>query len=172
MKKMMMLIAAALLTGFAQAAAVDWTASGLSDYKNQSFYLFNASSSSDVLAALAAVDGSTAATLAGMSVASGTVSSKGKASATGVTISGDSVFALVLAGEIADGVAYKTITENVSAMSYTPPATSPGNFSSTLATAGISGTMSAGGGGDVPEPTSGLLLLVGGAMLALRRKQK
>ena len=31
---------------------------------------------------------------------------------------------------------------------------------------------STGGGGDVPEPTSGLLLLVGGAMLALRRKQK
>ena len=30
----------------------------------------------------------------------------------------------------------------------------------------------AGGGGDVPEPTSGLLLLVGGAMIALRRKQK
>ena len=29
-----------------------------------------------------------------------------------------------------------------------------------------------GGGGDVPEPTSGLLLLVGGALLALRRKQK
>ena len=29
-----------------------------------------------------------------------------------------------------------------------------------------------GGGGDVPEPTSGLLLLVGAGMLALRRKQK
>lgn len=28
------------------------------------------------------------------------------------------------------------------------------------------------GGGDVPEPTSGILLLVGGAMFALRRKQK
>ena len=28
-----------------------------------------------------------------------------------------------------------------------------------------------GGGGDVPEPTSGLLLLVGGAMLALRRRR-
>ena len=27
-------------------------------------------------------------------------------------------------------------------------------------------------GSDVPEPTSGLLLLIGGAMLALRRKQK
>ena len=40
-------------------------------------------------------------------------------------------------------------------------------------------TMTAGGGGGggggqggIPEPTSGLLLLVGGAMLALRRKQK
>ena len=29
-----------------------------------------------------------------------------------------------------------------------------------------------GGGGGIPEPTSGLLLLIGGAMLALRRKQK
>ena len=28
------------------------------------------------------------------------------------------------------------------------------------------------GGGDIPEPTSGLLLLVGAGMLALRRKQK
>ncbi len=32
-----------------------------------------------------------------------------------------------------------------------------------------SGTTS---GGDIPEPTSGLLLVVGGALLALRRKQK
>ena len=28
-----------------------------------------------------------------------------------------------------------------------------------------------GGSGDIPEPTSGLLLLVGGAMLALRRRR-
>ena len=33
-------------------------------------------------------------------------------------------------------------------------------------------TSGGGGSGGVPEPTSGLLLLVGGAMLALRRKQK
>ena len=38
-------------------------------------------------------------------------------------------------------------------------------------TASSSHTYGAFGGG-VPEPTSGLLLLVGGAMLALRRKQK
>ena len=34
------------------------------------------------------------------------------------------------------------------------------------------GSGGGGEGGGVPEPTSGLLLLVGGAMLALRRKQK
>ena len=33
-------------------------------------------------------------------------------------------------------------------------------------------TSSSGGGENVPEPTSGLLLLVGAGMLALRRKQK
>ena len=33
------------------------------------------------------------------------------------------------------------------------------------------GWTKSGGGTDVPEPTSGLLLLVGGAMLALRRKR-
>ena len=38
---------------------------------------------------------------------------------------------------------------------------------SDLASAGWTKT----GGGDVPEPTSGLLILLGGAMLALRRKR-
>ena len=36
----------------------------------------------------------------------------------------------------------------------------------------ITGWVKAGGSGDIPEPTSGLLLLVGGAMLALRRRQR
>ncbi len=41
----------------------------------------------------------------------------------------------------------------------------------TQPTASASG-WSGGSSGDVPEPTSGILFLVGGAMLALRRKQK
>ena len=83
------------------------------------------------------------------------------------------VFAVVMNAEApADGVSYKYITEDVSAMLYTPPAGAPGTFASTLATAGTTGTMSGGDAPGVPEPTSGLLLLVGGAMLALRRKQK
>ena len=35
----------------------------------------------------------------------------------------------------------------------------------------VSGITKAGGGSDVPEPTSGLLLVLGGAMLALRRRR-
>ena len=36
---------------------------------------------------------------------------------------------------------------------------------------GITKTAQGGGGGDIPEPTSGLLLVLGGAMLALRRRR-
>ena len=36
----------------------------------------------------------------------------------------------------------------------------------------MGGSVSEGGGGGIPEPTSGLLLLIGGSLLALRRKQK
>ena len=46
------------------------------------------------------------------------------------------------------------------------------NWSSSefLGDSGYVGTVSGGGG--IPEPTSGLLLLIGGSLLALRRKQK
>jgi len=52
--------------------------------------------------------------------------------------------------------------------------TQQGNFAEVIAAAGGIGASMGGtvtGGGDIPEPTSGLLLLVGGAMLALRRKR-
>ena len=50
----------------------------------------------------------------------------------------------------------------------------PAAFGPTQASNPISawGPKSGSGGGDIPEPTSGLLLLVGAGMLALRRKQK
>ena len=45
-------------------------------------------------------------------------------------------------------------------------------FASSSFTADKASYPAGGGSGGVPEPTSGLLLVVGGAMLALRRKQK
>ncbi len=51
-----------------------------------------------------------------------------------------------------------------------------GSYSAQQAAGAWADVKTSGGGGtsggDAPEPTSGLLLLVGGAMLALRRKQK
>ena len=44
------------------------------------------------------------------------------------------------------------------------------NGSEYLGDSGYVGTVTGGGG--IPEPTSGLLLLIGGSLLALRRKQK
>ena len=175
MKKLVMLMVAAVLACAAEAASVNWGASGLTDFKGGTFYLFDSSKQSDVLAALGAVDDTTASALANMAITSGTVTTKGKATANNTDVGNvTSVMALVFEGStIADGVAYKYIVDDISSMVYTPPASAPGSLASNLATAGTSGTMSAaGGGGDVPEPTSGLLLLVGGAMLALRRKQK
>lgn len=46
------------------------------------------------------------------------------------------------------------------------------NFTFIYGIAGIVETLEMGGGWSVPEPTSGMMLLVGAAMLALRRKRK
>ena len=76
----------------------------------------------------------------------------------------------------ADG--YNVLLDNVTVASYedaTTVGTTPTALTITTArdaSGGISMSAYPSGGGDVPEPTSGLLLLVGGAMLALRRKQK
>ncbi len=49
----------------------------------------------------------------------------------------------------------------------------PGNGNITARFAPLTGkSWQSTSGGDIPEPTSGLLLIVGGALLALRRKQK
>ena len=81
-----------------------------------------------------------------------------------IILANDSGFSVV-----ADNVkitAYTDITQGGSGL--TPGTTVTGATNP----AASSFTAYATGGGDVPEPTSGLLLLVGGAMLALRRKQK
>ena len=64
----------------------------------------------------------------------------------------------------------KTFTSDTKAVAI-PTTSSPGvaNFGNM---ASATQDSSKWGGGDAPEPTSGLLLLIGGAMLALRRKQK
>ncbi len=78
-----------------------------------------------------------------------------------VSADGKGYWAMAGSGEI-----YTTATE---------PALSTIDMASTISGTAYTPWKTSGGGTDpsgVPEPTSGLLLLVGGAMLALRRKQK
>ena len=174
MKKMIMLLVAIASAFYVNAASMSWSLNlGKDGYANKTYYVIDGAKQADVLALLGAVDDSTASSLNSMAFTSGTLSSK-KGAATIDTNVGSATTAmlLVLDGELAAGQTYKYETVDISAGLYTPPATAPATPPSLTALANSGTMVKAGGGGDVPEPTSGLLLLVGGAMLALRRKQK
>ena len=174
MKKIMFMLGAVALSASAHAAAVQWNsgtnANGFKDpdgntLKNSELYT--------MIVTFYDTDGTTVL---------GT-DSKAKASATGAysnTYSGydfaaDKTYyasAIIKANDGSAsreaGVASFTIASDGSNSSL--------NFTTGAGFDTSSAKWAAGGwqigGSDVPEPTSGLLLLVGGAMLALRRKQK
>ena len=82
---------------------------------------------------------------------------------------------------LANDDGYTVVVDNVSVTAYSDISAGGTGQTANLVAQGqstasvVSGAKSYGGGSGgegVPEPTSGLLLLVGGAMLALRRKQK
>lgn len=107
-----------------------------------------------------------------MALTSGTLNSKaGKATGNGLDVGSvtELMFVAVKGDGIADGSAYIYGSLDVISALYAPPSPAPAAFTANAANMTQTGTMK---GGDVPEPTSGLLLLIGGAMMALRRKQK
>ncbi len=179
MKKLMMLLTAVMAVGVVQAAFVDWTINlGKADGANKTYYVFGGSKTSDVLAELGALTDESSSKLSGWALATGTLNAKaGKASGDGLDVGSEtSLYMVVLDGTLAADGTYKAGTVDISNNIYTPPATTPGIYTAESSAFTTTGTIAAGGGGggggDIPEPTSGLLLLVGGAMLALRRKQK
>ena len=85
-----------------------------------------------------------------------------------------SLYMVVLNDALAAGTTYIADTMDISSLTYAPPATAPGTLTAQNANFTGGGTIVAAGGGSggTPEPTSGLLLLVGAGILGLRRKQK
>ena len=171
MKKIMFTLAVALIATMTQAAYVSWKVTNAS-YANKNVMAFNASQMSAVTALLTAGGESMVSDLTAVSQGSATANNRGVASGTGT--SAESSMFFVVFDTTANTYAM-TAAQDVSGSMYTPPNSSPGTFGVTADTFTTSCTIGSGGGGGgdsgVPEPTSGLLLLVGSAMLALRRRR-
>ncbi len=186
MKKVMIVLAAVAFSLGVQAAAVTWKlTTGGTTYSGMNVYAFTAADLAS-MTALAACESTTASdwTTFFAKGDKGTNGGNGtRLAATGTTTgiaASDPLTFVIVDGAIAEGSNYYVFspvsipTANV----YEPPTTGTawGPKATDLTLAG-SGKFTAGstptpGPDPLPEPTSGLLLLVGGAMLALRRKQK
>lgn len=176
MKKIMFtLLAACAICATAQASAVDWqftTKNTSTAATGGTVYLIlgtagTYASVDDVIAA--AVD-SAAISATGSKLGTG---SQTWDTATG-TVGSTASFSYVLVD--AGQTGYYVAATGLTGTYYDPDdalTPRPQGMAKTVSTAITADSMTSfSGGGGVPEPTSGLLLLVGGAMLALRRKQK
>lgn len=168
MKKIIIALAFVAAMVSAQAASVDWKIKGAKADVGSTVYLLTSLAdsyeSADALAAAA--------------VSTGTVIAQGRNYNTGVvTSASDSITKesmknayLVLLS--ADGKSYTYITADLSAQTYDPnnQETAPiAPFGSTIAAISGGTTVEFG---NVPEPTSAMLIALGVAALALRRRQK
>ena len=175
MKKLMIAAAIVCAAVFAQAAQVDWSLAkdDAKTYGNMSVYVINGSDYGTVIGALTAGGDSISSTFEGyaLSTSDGTkvtaLNSRGAGGATTLDLSGNSVaFFIFTDGAIADGKHYDTTgVIDASSYVYTPPQSGtalefdPSKFTTKDGVIGV------------PEPTSGLLLLLGVAGLALKRRR-
>ena len=170
-----MLFAAVCAVGMVKGAYVDWQFGKDTAYNGYTVYAFDSASQATVLAALGAFDADALTTINGLVLSSKEVS-KGNAKSSGVNV-GDATSLMLLAinGAFEVDKTFKYDTLDISGSTYGAADPSPGYAA--LASFGNSGTIigkstpPGPGPEPIPEPTSGLLLLVGGAMLALRRKR-
>lgn len=178
MKKLIMFAAVAILACAGQAASVTWAVNvagqGATWLGNGAFVMAFAGSDYADIVKLVTVDGSDtlqadlAAKALGSSATTAIRNNRGNAYATaGISDSPSSVFWMVFTDGSYDadkGVTWTAATD-VSGYYYEPPA------SGTTLTLNAASFTNSGTIAGVPEPTSGLLMLVGLAGLALRRKR-
>ena len=161
----MILLVAVCAMGIAKGAAVDWKFGKDTSLNGYTVYAFDNANSATVLAALGAFDAAAKTTVEGLVLSSETVK-KGNASKDGADIgSATSLMLLAINGDFEVGKEFKYDTLDIAGYTYSGTDLPPGT--ATLASFGNSGTIVG-----VPEPTSGLLMLVGLGLLGLRRKQK
>lgn len=176
MKKLLIAISAIVLAVSAKAAQYNWAINADGEYSNTAtYYVF--AGGDNVGTSLAAILTSSGAAafetaLSGYTYQTGTLAS-GKANGviTGVTGSYSTVFFFDDGVDAGNPFAY--IVYDASDYVYTPPTSSPGTLDMYGSDYGDTEYAESWGSGTVavPEPTSGLLMLLGLAGLALKRKK-
>ena len=172
MKKIMIMAAVACAAMFANAASFSWKVQTGADYTGMSVYAVSGSSAVTVLAALQSTDSANWSTalsgLTGYVVEGANARAAATGQSTGIAANDNLVFVIV-DGAVAEGNKFWVVNDYSipAANVFEPPATG------TLATIKTADQGFAGSGTftAAPEPTSGLLMLVGLAGLALRRRR-
>ena len=170
MKKLMIILAAVAMAGVSQAASFSWKLTTGSTYASMKVYALTGTTSDAVLAAFSSTTAENwTSAVSGVTPVTAGTGSRGVASdkVTGVS-DGDSIVFAIIDGSIADGNKYYVTTAYTipDGKTFEPPAA--GTAQSIAVNLAGSGTFTASS--PVPEPTSGLLMLLGMAGLALKRK--
>ena len=172
MKKIMIIAAIVCTAMFANAASFNWRLQTGAGYEGMDVYAVSGSTAATVLAALQSTDSANwASALAGVTPVE-IVGNNTRAGVDGLSTgvnAGDNLVYVIVNGAIAEGNDFYVVNdfsvpaENI----FEPPST---GTKLTIKTGEVGfagqGTFTA-----VPEPTSGLLMLVGLAGLALRRRR-
>ena len=176
MKKLAIAVALVCAATFANAAKVDWQ---IKSCKDGTYYVFNGNYADQIIAAFAneEIGGAAAFANLGLSVASDSTpapTGAGGKSVAGSIASGvgDYLTYLVVKPSLTEGSDFGVISLSTAGYTYDGQDPSPGNLVWTYAK---TGTIAKAAGPippePIPEPTSGLLLLLGVAGMALRRRR-
>ena len=185
MKKLVVFAACAMFAAVTQAASVGWSLAGASAYANDAYQFFvigqNGATSIATITALLDAGTDTSSYAFGSGKVGSTGSANVPAASSGKSISDAGTytgfFVIFDAPTPASGSANYAVVSGATTLTKTIAANTAstafasGNASSILNDSSNWKSFGPTSGG-VPEPTSGLLLLVGAGMLALRRKQK
>ena len=185
MKKLMLTLAVIATAAVTQAAAVGWSCMGLNNYAGDaySFFVIGQNGVESLSTVTSLIDSQ--ADISTYAFGSGTIASSGAANVP-TTSSGKSLeagssyeafYVIFDAASQKEATAYLSITaEQAKGLNQSPGATAA-SFTFAAANqatfANEKGNWTSIGGGtiDVPEPTSGLLMVLGLAGLALKRKR-
>ena len=170
MKKVMVVLGAIALAISAQASTINWKLTTGTTAGN--VYAFGGVNAATVLAACQSSDAADwDAMFSGITkyVASGATTRTSIQGETNGIVAGDALTFVFVNGNIAEGSTYTVYDSKTidAANVFDPPATGT-QLGLTLSSLSVAGT---GTFQSVPEPTSGLLMLLGMAGLALRRRR-